>query len=330
MRWTGIASPENASIDEDVEFLRRLALEREPGITQHELDGRVAVLEEREIPLRDLQHGGVDVVEPEHVALGTVRRDRPGAEPDHPDSQRREPRVQHFQEPADAGRLAVIGRWRASPALLEKLPPVHDRPVHQRAMVVLVAAVVFQDAHDAIEIALGADRRVIEHEDYRCGAHDRSDSRHGAKNPQSNTIAADLPEQQQRAQHKAAGELEIGGQHERRDNPDQHRPDGAAQREHQVEPREVARRRLQTGELAVTEHAREEEACAEDAELQAEPMLELLIGERVRHRAERHGRQHPHEAGPVPARSIEAEDERQKVDARAARSTAAAPTRCPG
>ncbi len=83
MRWTGIASLGECVDHEDVELLRRLALEREARVAQHELDRRVAVLEEREVPLRDLDHGGIDVVEPEHVALGAVRRDRSRAEPDH-------------------------------------------------------------------------------------------------------------------------------------------------------------------------------------------------------------------------------------------------------
>ena len=129
----------------------------------------------------------------------------------------------------------------------------------------------------------------IERENSRRGAHERHDRRRDAENPEDDAVAPDLPEQEQRAQHEAAGELEIRGQHERRDDPDQHRPDRAAEREHQVEAGEVARRRLQPRELAVAEHARDEESGAEDAEMQAEPMLELRIGERPRHGAERHG-----------------------------------------
>ena len=69
---------------------------------------------------------------------------------------------------------------------------------------------------------------------------------------------------------EAADELEVGRKHDRRDDADQHRAAGAAERDHQIEAREVLRRGLQPRELAVAEHAGDEEARAEHADLQRE------------------------------------------------------------
>ena len=126
-------------------------------------------------------------------------------------------------------------------------------------------------------------------------------------------------------------ELEIRRQHERRDQADQRRADGAAERDHQVEARQVARRGLQPRELAVAEHAGEEKPGAEHADLQLEPV--------------RRGCGRPacmpitpsaaatiggEELAPVPAAAVEAEDEGQEVDRQRQRSTGEGSTRCSG
>ncbi len=238
----------------------------------------------------------------------------PVPEPDHADLQRGEARIQSFQQATNARRLGVIGRRRAPQFGPEVLAAVHDRAVHQRAIVVCVVRVVIKDAHDTVEIALGDDRPVVEGANPPDGATERRDGRCDAENPEDEVFVADLPEQEERADSKTRGELEIGGQHERGNDSDEHRAQRAAQREHQVEACDVAWRRFQAGELAVAEHAGEEQARAEDAELQGEVMLEVLVGEREGHAAERRREHHAHESGPVPAGGIETQDEAEQVD----------------
>ena len=134
------------------------------------------------------------------------------------------------------------------------------------------------------------------------------------EDPEDRRVAPHLPQQQQRAERRARGELEVGRQHQRRDDADQHRADGAAQRDHQVEARQVARRGLEARELAVAEHAGEEQPGAEHADLDLELVRELGVGERPRHHAERRGEHRQEDVAPVPAGGVEAEDEREQVE----------------
>ena len=66
------------------------------------------------------------------------------------------------------------------------------------------------------------------------------------------------------SQHEAQTELVICREDARRDQPDEHAAERATGRHDQVEPRQVARRRPQPGELAVEKHA----ACKKPDEIQ--------------------------------------------------------------
>ena len=125
---------------------------------------------------------------------------------------------------------------------------------------------------------------------------------------------ADLPGEQQRGAHEAQRELEMRRQHERSDEADQHGTERAAERDHQVEACQVARRGLEPDELAVAEHAADEEAGAEHADLEYELVRELRVGLPPAHHPERRRRDREQDVAPVPPRRVEAEDEREEVD----------------
>src|SRR5215510_15112777 len=71
-----------------VEPLRRLALERQAGVAEHDLDLRRRVREIRELVSRELDHLRVDLVDAERVARAALRSEPAGTETDHPDPHR--------------------------------------------------------------------------------------------------------------------------------------------------------------------------------------------------------------------------------------------------
>ena len=102
--------------------------------------------------------------------------------------------------------------------------------------------------------------------------------------------------------------------HERRDDAHGDRAERAAERDHEVEARQVARRGLERHELAVAEHAREEESGAEHAELQRQLVRQLRVGERPGHDAQCRGEHRQEELAPIPAPAVEAEDEAHEIE----------------
>ena len=93
-------------------------------------------------------------------------------------------------------------------------------------------------------------------------------------------------------------------------------PSGACEFEYTVAYYVVALDGERVGEaheLAVAEHAGEEQPAAEHADLDRELVGELGIRERPRHHADGAGQRREDELALVPAGAVEAEDERQQV-----------------
>jgi len=298
---------------EHVELLRGLALQHEAGVAERRLDRRVAVGEVGEVAVRDPDHRRIDVVEAVHVVLRAPGGDRAGAEADHADLERLEPRVQRFDRAPDARGGRVVARRPPAQHRVGVLGAVHDRAVDQAAAAVVLAAAL-QDAQHAVEVARREDRAVVElpHVPHRAadGGHERGDR----ERAEHEVVAAHLPGEERRAQHQRGAELEVRGQQERREDADEDRAQRAAERDRQVEAGQVARRGLQEDELAVAEHAREEEPGAEHADLDRELVREVGVGLRPRHHAERRGDHRHDQVALVPAGAVEAQDERQEVE----------------
>ncbi len=181
------------------------------------------------------------------------------------------------------------------------------------AMVGVVPAKILNAQH-AVEVAGGDDRVVVELDDAPYRAAGRRQHGHRRQRAEHEMLPAYLPEQEQRDGDEPARELEVRGQHQRRDDSDQRRAERATQRDHQVEPCQVHWCRLQSDQLAVAEHAGQKQPAAEDSDLEGKLVRQLRVGERPCHDAEA-GREHREKrVAPVPALAVEAEDEREQVD----------------
>src|SRR5207247_11087455 len=128
--------------------------------------------------------------------------------------------------------------------------------------------------------------------------------------------ASDVDEAQyreHRERRKASAELEVAGEHERRDHRDQQPAERAARRDREIERREMPRRRPRAVELAVAEKAADEHPWQEYAELQREVVVVFGIHDEPRHGDERDEQQRPEEAWLVPALPLERDNEGPEV-----------------
>ena len=62
-----------------------LPLEHEPPVAEHDLGVRLAVPEKRKVPVGEREHGRIELVVADQVALAPQRRDHAGAKPDDAD-----------------------------------------------------------------------------------------------------------------------------------------------------------------------------------------------------------------------------------------------------
>src|SRR5213075_426346 len=95
-------------------------------------------------------------------------------------------------------------------------------------------------------------------------------------------------------------ELQVAGQCQRGDDADEDPADHAAEGDREVEEREMARPRASPRQLAVAEHADDEEPEAEDADLPEKLELQALVGEEPRHHAEHPDEEPQVRIAPVP------------------------------
>jgi len=105
-------------------------------------------------------------------------------------------------------------------------------------------------------------------------------------------------------------ELEIAGQRQRREDGDEHSAERAAERDHQVIAREVQRVGLEPRQLAMAEHAGDEQAD----QVQRHRDVEFERGHVERHRRQQRDQYHDEQRPHVPARVIEREDEAAEVE----------------
>ena len=136
---------------EDVEILRRLALERQPRVAERDLHLRRAVLEESEFRAGELDHRGVDVVEAEDVARPAVGRERPRAQAHHAHPQGRV-LVRVEQREPDARSRPVVARGQAAPVRIQELLAVDDGAVREHPHRVRPLARIVHVEH-AVEVA---------------------------------------------------------------------------------------------------------------------------------------------------------------------------------
>ena len=112
-RWVGDGVAAEGVEHEDVELLRLLAFERQPGVAEHDLDVAGAVGEEGEVLAGEAFDVGVDLVEAVRVAGLGVGGQRADAEADEADL-RLAGRGNCVEREADAAAFAVVERRLAS------------------------------------------------------------------------------------------------------------------------------------------------------------------------------------------------------------------------
>ncbi len=205
--------------------------------------------------------------------------------------------------------------------------------MHQRARREPVAAVVLLDAQRAVEIArhqhgVGAD--VVDVFPGLPGC--ESGDRHRCHRRHIQCIAALLrdraavrraPGEQRReraADDHRQRQLDMDAEDMRRDQADEQAARGTANRDHEVEARQVARRGAHRRELAVAEHASGEEARAVERDRIADVPHPEVVVERVGHAGEEREEQRQAPQARVPAAAaaaaadVEDQDEGEQVD----------------
>src|SRR5262249_51920468 len=149
---------------EDVERLRRLALQAEPGVSERDVHHRLGVGKIGEFGLGNIDDLRVDVVEVEHVAVAAVRGERAAAEADHADAPPGP--VDDLQHETDAARRSVVSNRLVPPLGRQELLAVHDDAVDETPLAVRLAGL--SDglrSQRPVEIALEDMRLAMLHAD---------------------------------------------------------------------------------------------------------------------------------------------------------------------
>ena len=181
---------------------------------------------------------------------------------------------------------------------------MHDAAVVHRA--VRHRLRMIGGAHHAVEVALH-DAHALRITVHAVHHEHRGRHRHRDTAPEREPLQPHRDDDRQHEQRDA--ELEVAGQDERRHDRDQHRAERAAERDHQVEAREMRRIGLCARELAVAEHAGEKEA--DEIERRGDAQVERWHV--VRHGRQQHEQRGDEERPHIPARMVEGENESDQI-----------------
>ncbi|EXI92244.1 MAG: hypothetical protein AW12_00731 [Candidatus Accumulibacter sp. BA-94] len=296
-----------------VEGLRCFALEHQAAIAEHRHDAPPAFRQVAEVAARELENLVVDLVQPHLVALPAVGRERASAEAEDTDPARPVGR-QAEQRLADSRLLAVVGC--RSPAVLggDELLAVVDAAVEHPALDAEVVLADVVDAQLAVEVAHDAPVifDVIDRYSRQPVTVD-GEGREQQPAPDRLDFRPEDDDHQHGAEEKPDRQLEVGVEQRRREQTDQAAAERAADRQHQVEQRQVTHRRSPPHQLAVTDHAEDEEGTAEQADQQRHRHADF--GENLVEGDEGDRQRDQETAAMIVARRIEAENEAQQVDA---------------
>ena len=263
-------------------------------VADHDLDGRARIPQVRE-PARvrgDARDRRVELVEGEAVAGPAVGGER--AAPEADGSDRVQARAELLEDLSDRAPARVVAERHVEPAGREALDPVDRRPVDEDVLM----AWALDDAEDAVERALGVERRLRERDqEEQRGQADRErrppaeeDEEHGDPRAEDEPDggrsgearrgeASERDEDEERREERDGRGAEAGAasgpeeqrerDHERvledrREEPRRQQrvedpAQDAAEREQEVELRQPVDRRPLLGETAVHEQREQEE-----------------------------------------------------------------------
>ena len=266
----------------------------------------------------------VNLVEAERVAWAAPGGEGAGAQPDRAHAAAAVGPV-GAQEPADAAGRSVVAARVGLPVRMQVLEAMNRRAMLQReVMEVGVAGVVLVDLEHAVEAArhaqgpLQGGRRDVG----EAVAERRQGDERDRPGPASRTLAeravlvlAEDEEHQRRRQEEREVQFEIVGQDERRDEADEDPAGGAAGGEREVEAGELPRAGTQAVDLAVADHAGDEHRAEVERGERRDVGVGLRLIEVPEDHAQQGGQQRQPDAAVVPARAVEADDEREQVEA---------------
>ena len=273
---------------EHVESLRCFPLEIQARVADRHLDLRVRLGEELEFLARDALDRRVDLVEAVDVVAVAVGGDGPRAQADDADPDRLA--SQRQQREPDARRGLVVGGRRLAELGREPLLAVQDRPMHQRAVAAVglaFAGVQLLHPQHAVEIALDQDRVLGELLDPVHQRADGEEQRGHQRGDDCRVVPGVQVEREEGDHHQRDLQLEVAGQRQRGDDAHQHAAGDAAERDDQVEERQVIRGRAHARQLAMAEHAREEQARGKGGDIPVQLEMPALVGKEPCHDAER-------------------------------------------
>ncbi|TLD45373.1 MAG: hypothetical protein FAZ92_02369 [Accumulibacter sp.] len=298
---------------EQVEFLRRFAFEHQAAVSEHRLDARAALRQVAEVAAREVEDLVVDFVQPHFVALAAVDRERAGAKSKDADLAR-PVGGQAEQRLADSRLFAVVGG--RPPAVLggDELLAVVDAAVQDFALDAEFVLADVGDAQLAVEVAhdTAVFLDVIDPESRQpVAVEGEGDEQQPAPDPLD--FRPEDYDHQHGAEEEADRQLEVGVEQRRREQADETAAERAADRQHQVEQRQVAHRWPPPHQLAMTDHAEDEEREAKEADQHRYRHADF--GENLVERDERDRQRDQETAAMIVAWRIEAENEAQQVDA---------------
>ena len=310
---------------EDVEALGRLALEVDAGVADRKLDVAEAVAqvgEEGGVAAGEGGDVGVDLVAADGVAGGGVAGEGASAEADEAEVERLAALAPGMMadRKADGAARAIVGGGDAGELGVGELQAVDDATVTQSGASLARVAGVVVDAQDAEEAARDVDPAlklavgVIDEgagEDQQVGAAQGGDDDAMEARP--------LRAAQGEADGEGAGgddgerELPEVGEDGGGDDASEDATRGAADGDEQIKAGEAARLGLEAHELAVADHAGEEEGAEVGGELEHHGDVDALAQDGDGASAGEQEQRDP-QGALVGALVFEAEDEAQEIE----------------
>ena len=309
---------------DDVVLLVRFAFHREAGVAHHELRLGLRILQVGEGARREPGHVVVDLVEAEGVARAAPGGEGAAAEADGADASSAAGLVRAEEAADAAGRRIVAARVGALLGV-DVLQAVDGRAVLQGQVVRAGDfGVVVIDLEHAVETAGHAQRAaergrgdVGEAVAQRGEREERQ--RPGPAAPAfaegEGRILTKHEEHERGGQEQREVQFEVIGEDEGRDQRDEQSAGGPARGEREVEAGQTARAGTQAVDFAVADHAGDEQR----AEIERGERGDVGVGFRLievpEHHAQQDGEQREPEGPMIPARAVEADDERKQIEA---------------
>ena len=192
---------------------------------------------------------------------------------------------------------------------------VQDRAVHQAHQIAIAARlVVGLHFQYAVKVARHFDGVLVFLPDIPARCADHADSQRYSHPLQKRMCRLRDGHEQQRSNEQRKGGFNVGREQQRRQHADHERSQRAANRHQQVETGEMLRCRFRQHQLAVADHADDEQTNAEHAGLHDQIELKVLVQQQKTHAGNQHQKRPRVTSALVPASAVKGEDEGQQIE----------------